>query len=257
MAEYLIQGESLTAIADAIRSKTNDTDSLSLSEMPDAISNIETGGVELPALSNEGSASELFSGKELIDGDGNIVTGTFTIDNELSAQDDLISQIQTALSNKATGIVLPELANPGTAENLEEGYELIDGEGNIVVGTHVCSGGDGGNIMYFNVINNLPDILFVNGKVCPQGESIAIPYDEMDYSMTLFGMTYQSEEYSISAPYTQIYEDDDGEMIEEVMEGAPIYSLNEDFGFITGFLADFQPDPYGVLNNTITFEAIY
>jgi hypothetical protein len=36
----------------------------------------EAGGVELPALTNEGSASDLLSGKELIDGEGNVVTGT-------------------------------------------------------------------------------------------------------------------------------------------------------------------------------------
>lgn len=186
------------------------------------------------------------------------VTGTFTIDSELNTQDDLIAQIQSALANKAGGVVLPELSNPATAENLEEGYELIDGDGNIVVGTHVCSGGgDGGNIMYFNVINNLPDTLCVNGKICFNGESTAIPYDEMNYENTLFFISYLSEEYSISAPYTQIWEDDDGQMIEEGMEGAPIYRLDEDFGCVIGYLADFYPDPYTVLNNTITFEAIY
>lgn len=36
----------------------------------------EAGGVELPELINEGTASDLLSGKQLIDGEGNIVTGT-------------------------------------------------------------------------------------------------------------------------------------------------------------------------------------
>lgn len=36
----------------------------------------DAGGVDLPELSNEGSASDLLSGKELIDSDGNVVTGT-------------------------------------------------------------------------------------------------------------------------------------------------------------------------------------
>lgn len=39
--------------------------------LPDA-----STGVELPELSNPGSASDLLSGKELIDADGNVVTGT-------------------------------------------------------------------------------------------------------------------------------------------------------------------------------------
>ena len=36
----------------------------------------EAGGVELPELQNEGTAADLLSGKELIDGEGNVVTGT-------------------------------------------------------------------------------------------------------------------------------------------------------------------------------------
>ena len=60
------------------------------------------GNIELPALTNEGSASDLLSGKELIDSSGSKVTGTFSIDSELSMQDNLISQIQTALQNKAS-----------------------------------------------------------------------------------------------------------------------------------------------------------
>lgn len=54
--------------------KNNTTNLTALLEqvnnLPDA------GGVELPTLSNEGSASDLLSGKQLIDQDGNIVTGT-------------------------------------------------------------------------------------------------------------------------------------------------------------------------------------
>ena len=63
----------------------------------------EAGGIELPELQNEGSAEDLMLNKELIDTDGNKVTGTFTIDTELSAQDSLIAQIQTALQDKASG----------------------------------------------------------------------------------------------------------------------------------------------------------
>lgn len=36
------------------------------------------------------------------------------------------------------GIKLPELSNPGTADDLMLGKELIDGEGNVVVGIHNC-----------------------------------------------------------------------------------------------------------------------
>lgn len=54
--------------------QSNNTDLLailnSINELPEA------GGVDLPELSNPGTAADLLSGKELIDGDGNKVTGT-------------------------------------------------------------------------------------------------------------------------------------------------------------------------------------
>lgn len=43
MAEYLIQGDTLTGIADAIRSKAGTSGSINVSNMASAISNIETG----------------------------------------------------------------------------------------------------------------------------------------------------------------------------------------------------------------------
>lgn len=48
----------------------------SINTLPDA------GGVELPELTNEGTASDLLSGKELIDGSGNIVAGVIPIKTE-------------------------------------------------------------------------------------------------------------------------------------------------------------------------------
>ena len=93
--------EDIVAIANAVRNKIEATKELTLGEIVNGINGINTG-VDLPELSNEGSASELFSGKEFIDGEGNKVTGTFTIAEELTTQDNLISQIQTALQNKAS-----------------------------------------------------------------------------------------------------------------------------------------------------------
>ena len=62
----------------------------------------EASGVNLPELTNEGTASDLMLNKELIDSNGEKVTGTFTIDEELNTQDDLIAQIQTLVSQKAS-----------------------------------------------------------------------------------------------------------------------------------------------------------
>lgn len=99
-----IETTELVKIANAIRTKTGTTDKISLEDMPAKIAAIE-GGVALPELENEGAAADLLSGKELIDDEGNVVTGTFTIDSELTAQDDLINQITVSLKNKATGNV--------------------------------------------------------------------------------------------------------------------------------------------------------
>lgn len=136
MAEYLIQSEDLVAIADKIRVLSGSEDAMSLDAMRDKIGdanisveaalsalinkgvNIPDGAnigniadligsveAELPELSNPAIASELFVNKELIDADGNVVTGTFTIDSELSTQDSLISQIQNVVNE------LPDISN--------------------------------------------------------------------------------------------------------------------------------------------------
>lgn len=67
--------------------------------LPDA-----TNGVELPTLTNTGTASDLLKDKQLIGQDGSIVTGTFTLDDVAEDQDELIADIITALDSKASGI---------------------------------------------------------------------------------------------------------------------------------------------------------
>lgn len=47
-------------------------------------------------------AEDVFVGKKIVSSTGEVVDGTFTIENELTTQDDLITQIQTALQNKAS-----------------------------------------------------------------------------------------------------------------------------------------------------------
>lgn len=62
-----------------------------------------TGGVELPALTNEGEAADLMKGKQMISGAGNAVDGTFTLESEMGDQKKLIAQIKAALAGKAAG----------------------------------------------------------------------------------------------------------------------------------------------------------
>lgn len=57
----------------------------------------------IPELEAPGVATDLMAGKQLIDGNGNVVDGTFTITEEITEQDLLIEQIKIALQGKAAG----------------------------------------------------------------------------------------------------------------------------------------------------------
>lgn len=68
------QGDNLKAIADAIRAKEGSSDPIVASDFPARIAAIETG-TQLPTLTDPGTASDMASGKQLIDQNGQIITG--------------------------------------------------------------------------------------------------------------------------------------------------------------------------------------
>lgn len=69
----------------------------------DILVHAEPGGVDLPALTNEGEAVDLMKGKQMISGEGNPVTGLFTLETEMGEQKALIARIKSALAGKAAG----------------------------------------------------------------------------------------------------------------------------------------------------------
>lgn len=136
-----------------------------------------TGAVTVGAIPSEyitttdatASADEIMSG-ETAYVNGSKVTGTFTIDSELSTQDDLISQIQTALQNKASGsapVLQEKTVTPSTSSQTvtaDSGYDglshvNVSGDANLVAdniksgvsifgvtGSYDGSSGAGGNV---------------------------------------------------------------------------------------------------------------
>ena len=230
--------------------KNNTTSLQNLLDMVNALPGAE--GIKLPELTNEGAASDLLSGKQLINSEGNKVTGTFSIDSELNTQDNLISQIQSALIGKSSGVTLPTLSNPATSDELMYGYELIDEDGNIVVGTHVCSIMDE-EYGYVYLEHNLPEeyeIMVANGVICPCGTSTKVPLDLAGF-ISFYFPCYEFVE-NIYCEY--LVEGDDGDYLETM---ACNFSPEPSGGpFISGLCFEGNSSTDGHIKIIITFEEV-
>lgn len=86
-------------------------------------------GAELPALTAPAQADEIFHGKEALDENGNLLTGTFTIEDELTEQDSLIAQIQTALAGKTSGLKFASGSFTPTSNKPSENPLTVSGIG--------------------------------------------------------------------------------------------------------------------------------
>lgn len=146
--DMLIKYGTLSEIANTIRTHTNSNRNYNGSELAEAVVEaIEAGGVNLPDLNSPATADEIFAGKEAIDENGNVLSGSFTIEKELSEQDDLISQIENALNGKVVsgGIILEALDNPATASDIASGKQAYSDIGELIIGiAESSSGGTGG-----------------------------------------------------------------------------------------------------------------
>lgn len=116
-----IDTRNLQNIADAIREKTGKGNTMGVLDMPNEIRSIQGGGLNTSDAT--ASADEIFQG-ETAYVDGEKITGTFTIENELSTQDDLIAQIQSALEGKAAGGGNNNMTAETWILTLEDGTEV-------------------------------------------------------------------------------------------------------------------------------------
>lgn len=116
---------------------SNNADLQSLIEQVDNLPDAGSG-VELPELLNPANEGEVFLNKEYINANGVKKSGTFTIDTELTSQDELISQIQTALLNKASAapiepVLQSKTATPTTSQQTITPDSSYDGLSQVVI----------------------------------------------------------------------------------------------------------------------------
>ena len=204
MADIIVaERQDIVNIADAVRSKTGKTAKLTLNQIASEVSGISTGGGGTNTSDATATAAEIMSGKTAYVKSGK-VTGTFTIDNELSTQDSLIAQIQDALVGKAAGGYEPVLqtktVTPSTnAQTIkpDSGYDglshvTVNGDANLVAGniksgvsifgvdgSFEGSGGSGGGTAEIKTFTCAEDVLMNYGST------------ELAVNAFLDGMTWQ------------------------------------------------------------------
>ena len=94
--KYSIEFGTLKRIANATRKKSNTSEEILTENLPEAILSIKG------SVGGTATAAEIFLDKTAYV-NGEEITGEFTIDTELNEQDNLLNQIETALTDKVGG----------------------------------------------------------------------------------------------------------------------------------------------------------
>lgn len=122
------------------------TSSAKLDEYADYVSRIEQG-VQLPTLTNPASASQIFSGYQAIDEDGNKITGSHLVTTGTISNGSTVvipsSLSVTAPSNTSYSAVTATISSGSTyATQIAKGKTILG-----VTGTAVVDGGTGNNMV--------------------------------------------------------------------------------------------------------------
>ena len=229
---------------------------------------------ELPEASNgtytsdaTATADKIFLNETAYGAEGKI-TGTFTIDEELTEQSDLIEQIKNILSNKEddfTHILQEKTVIPSTNTQVviaDSEYDalhkvIVQGDSNLkpdniksgvsifgIDGT--ASTGGGYENGYFYVNNNSPSLfIIINGVLCEPEVNTVIPYSDM--AMYQIICVPSSDSQLLNYQYIESYEGDDGEMVEEEFSGIIDLVLDEVSGSYYGFFCEY-PSQGTILN---------
>jgi hypothetical protein len=265
--EYVIvDKQDLVDIADAVRESTGNTSSFSVNALKIAAVNaIENGGINTSDAT--ATSNEIFHGETAYVNGGKII-GTFTINDELELQNELIAQIAENLQSKES-ITLPELGNPASAEDIILNKEAIDGDGDVITGTNPYekaitdstvaeqtellaqiasalegkAGGGGGSDSYWTLFNNSEEAIIINGSICNPYDTVRVPsIDEVPFNPFLLSNQIGEIENII---FTSEYEDGDETFSEEWYANFSIL----DYGLASGFVE--TPGDYAVL--TVTY----
>ena len=122
MSELILcQREEITPVADAIRDLCAKHDGMNLVAMRANITN---------------AAAAMHEQNELIGQISEVLGATASTDTpSIEGNTELLRELLEVAEDAAGSVTLPELTNEGTAAPLLKDKQLIDGDGNIVVGT--------------------------------------------------------------------------------------------------------------------------
>ena len=131
----IIERSDIVAVADSVRNKIGVNKELTLGEMIGCINSIGSDGSGIDTSdATITSGNQMLSGVTAYGANGKI-TGSFTIDNEITAQDNIISQIQAALEGKAANTGIDTSDATATSEDIVSGKTAyVNGE--KIVGTY-------------------------------------------------------------------------------------------------------------------------